>query len=270
MFVRIDENNYTDYIDPVVNGEVKRCAALPRRVPYGALRCAPRSEVKAMSEGEIKDRARYLQQNKSRINDLLDARGIKALDQDGTNFCWTNGPVNTVRAMLCVNNMEYEDLSPASVACRVNGFVNNGGYGTEAMEFITAKGIVPSRLWPNNAINKKYLTQEAVTAAMDYRVVEWRDLQPRNFLLMCTYLVTGTPVTIGLNWWRHQVTAVAVNPDNLDVLVWNSWGADWGENGYGWLSRGKATPDDQCVAQTITLKPAGQTASGILIGQQPA
>lgn len=248
----IHDGNYQDFIDPTVNGEVKACASLERREKFGALPFASPTAATRMSESEIKEKARYLKENKSRISDLIRGMGVKPLDQNGTNFCWANGPVNTVRITRLVNNQPYEDLSPASVACPINGFRNDGGWGTEAMKFITGSGVVPTRLWPNNAIDRKYFTSEAKAEALKYKVIEWDDLPPRDFLMMCTYLVNGIPVTIGLNWWRHQVTAVDVEPDDLSVRVYNSWG-DWSDEGFGLLTRSKATPDDACAARTIVM-----------------
>lgn len=245
--ILIHDDNYTDFIDPVVNGEVKICASLPRKVPFGALPFAREAALTRLPLSEIKDRAAQLKRDKMRISDRIREAGLKPLDQNGTNFCWANGPVNTVRVALMMANQPPVDLSPASVACQINGFRNQGGWGTEAMKWIAEHGVVPAAKWPANAINRQYLTEAAKAEAMNFRITEWDDLPARDLELLWTYLVNGFPVAIGLNWWRHEVTACDYDPDDGTTLIWNSWGPDWGDDGFGKLSESRARPDDACA-----------------------
>ena len=241
----IHDGNYTDFINPTVNGEVKLCSAIPRVVPFGKLGFAAEASVERLSRSRQIELIREAKANKTRVSDRIKRINMRPLDQNGTNFCWANGPVNGVRVVRLLNNQQYEDLSPASVACQINGFRNEGGWGTEAMKFSAEKGAVPTRLWPNNAIDRRYLTPEAKVEAMRFRVTEWDDIPARDAELFRTYLALGYCIAVGYNWWRHEVLACDLEED-MSVRIWNSWG-DWGEDGFGILSASKSIPDDAVV-----------------------
>jgi hypothetical protein len=229
---------------------------LPRdfaKVPLGSIPEASVFGLPLIDEAEWPERIRDMANEQSRLSDIIKSSGMAALNQGQTNFCWANGPVNAVRAIRTVQNQGYIGLSPASVACLINNFRNEGGWGTEALKWIVSNGIVPTDLWPANAINRQYFTAEAKETALKYRVQEWWDLTPRSMKELATCLLMRIPVAIGLNWWRHEVMAVDL-VDKDSILIWNSWGDDWPSSGAGGFSvlRGyKALPDD-AVAPRVT------------------
>lgn len=252
--IYIDDNNAHEFMDVQVDGEWKGRGHIPRdyqKVPYGSV-AAP-FDIPVIPRSEWDARRKQLEDSKSRISDVVKAVGMKSLDQGRTNFCWANGPVNCVRVIRCINNQPFVDLSPASVACPINGFRNEGGWGTEALKRIVSHGVTEARLWPANAIDRQYFTEEAKQNALNYRVSEWYELQPRNLEQLVTCCLLRIPVAIGLNWWRHEVMACDLVENG--VLIWNSWGDSWGDGGFGVLSFSKATPDD-AVAPRVVLAAA--------------
>lgn len=250
----IGDDNYQDYME-APTGFSK--GMMERTAPFGSLPFAAASTMPKIPRSEWSDRIKRMESEQSRLSDLVRGVGMKSLDQNGTNFCWANGPVNCVRIIRCVNNLPFVDLSPASVACPINGFVNQGGWGTEALKYIVEHGIVPVSLWPPNAIDRQYDNAESKESREKFKVTEWDDLPPRDFDLLMTYLFNRIPVAIGLNWWRHEVTAldpVETSPGVFGVRIWNSWSDDWpsaGAGGMSVLTQSKATPDDAVAPRVV-------------------
>lgn len=259
----IDDSNFTQFINPIVNGEKKFCATRPRTEPHGGMYCAPRSTMKKIPRSEFDDRIQYLIDTKSRTSDIIKRSGMKPLDQAWTNFCWMYGPVNALRIIREINNQPYVDLSPASAACQINGFVNEGGWGTDAIKWLAKNGVVPVELWPNNAIDRKYLTPEAKAAAKNFIVEEWDDLTPNDFDLLATYCLMGIPVAIGLDWWGHEVCAcdlVRIEAGGYGIRIYNSWGM-WEQEGFAILRESKAIASDQVAPRVVTQSPLFSTAT---------
>lgn len=198
---------------------------------------------------EWKDRALEMAERKSRIVDLCDAAGLGVKDQGQTNFCWANAPCHALEITRIIQNQPMVKLSPASVACQINGFRNQGGWGEDALRFLVEHGAVPESQWPANAISKKYLTEANKTAAMQYRVTEWWRLEPRNLEQLISCLLLRMTPAVGYTWWGHEVTAVGVtwSGTDFDIDIDNSWGSGWGTNGRGALKGKKRLPDDAVV-----------------------
>lgn len=185
---------------------------------------------------------------------------LKALDvprknQQQTNFCWANGPLHCVEIMRVKNGFKYVELSSASVACRINGFQNRGGYGGEALKHIANEGANTVDQWPNAVISRRYDTSDSRQAAARNRISEWWDMpnSKDRFDIMMTALFLGVPCAIGLNWWGHLVTAIdpiRIEGGHYGALIDNSWGSTWQDKGRIVLAESKATPDD-CVCPRV-------------------
>lgn len=247
----IDDSNYQEYaIDPVVNGELKSRGRKPRdwdRHPYGSV-AAP-FDLPLIPDDEWLDRIKEQEATKSRLSDLLDLVDLGVMDQARTNFCWDFATTHTVETIRVKQNNKLVRLSPASTACKITNFRNNGGWGSEALEYIIEHGCVPQEDWPQAAIDRRYDTPEAWEKAKRYKVTEWWDIEPRNFEQVATCLLLGIPVSAGYDWWGHQVMLLDLIYKNgeFGALIDNSWGTGWGDNGRGILMRNKATPDDACA-----------------------
>ena len=246
----IDDRNFTDYLDPTVNGKSVRRGHKPRdynKQPMGSLggfakgfdlRLIPRSDWPELIERKEREQ--------SRLVDLCDYHGLTVLNQGRTNYCWINAPVHCLEIVRMVQGQNMVRLSPASVGTKIKNFQNRGGWGSEGLEYLVDHGCVPQEQWPPNAIDRKYDTSENDLLRDRYRVTEWYELQPKNFNQLATCLLYGMPVSVGYNWWGHQVTAMDLVQvrGGFGIIIDNSWGEGWENNGRGVLVESKATPDD--------------------------
>jgi hypothetical protein len=205
---------------------------------------------------EMPERIKDMTAQKRWPKDHKKRAGFKSLDQNGTNYCWINAPVQCIHYVRAIQGLEHVQLSPASVGAIIKNYRNVGGWGSEGLAFMTHSGVSPVSMWPANAISRQYDTPASRVERKKYIVDEWWELRARNFQELCTCLLLGFPVAIGLNWWGHEVTACELairgNDPESDILtdIDNSWGG-WGDNGHGLLVRSKATPDDAVVPRVV-------------------
>jgi hypothetical protein len=197
----------------------------------------PRSEWQA--------RIQEMEETKSRISDLIRHKNLPHKDQGRTNYCWINAPVHCVEIVRLQQNQPMVSLSPASAGGPIKNFRNVGGWGLEGLKWLIEHGCVPSSLWPDNAIDRRYYTESNRQVALKYRVDEWVECRPRTIDQMISMLLRRIPGAGGYNWWRHEVTNV--DPVWIDgdaaVRIRNSW-RGWGDNGFGILQGSKMLADD--------------------------
>ncbi len=186
----------------------------------------------------------------SSLNHQIKRWGLPHKMQAKTLYCWGNATVHAVEIVRVVQNQEMVILSPASVCAQIKGYRNVGGWGKEALEWIVKYGAYPVDLWPANAIEKRYKTAEGDLAAARYQVTEWWELRPRNMKEVVSCLLHRIPVSVGYDWWRHQVCAVGVvwKDGRIALLIRNSWP----NQDYTILQGNRMVPDD-AVAPRVAI-----------------
>ena len=248
-----------DDADPLVTGANFGKGRIQRDYvaqPLGFGSGIKRFDLPLIPRSEWDERIEEMTRTQSRLSDFCDAMGVKVKNQQSTNYCWINAPVHCLEIVRAVQGQRYVELSPASVGAKIKNFRNEGGWGTEGLQYLVETGCVPSERWPSNAIDRRYDKASNNDLRELYRVDEWLDLPVGNFDAVATCLLNRIPVAIGLNWWGHEVTAIDLvkldGRGRYGSLIGNSWGEDWGERGRAVLTEEKAKPDD-AVAPTSAV-----------------
>lgn len=245
----IDDSNYKEHCHPIQNGE--------RRF-FGYT--APPDEYKGLGssfsfplipQSEWDDRIKEMEQNQTRISDMLLQLNIPSLDQDSTNYCWCNSITGCIQVIRAQQNQKYVPLSPASVAAPIKNYTNSGGWGGQALDYIVQNGIAAVSEWPANAIQRSYFNPSRASASL-HKVQEYYTLDANSsniFDQVMTMLFMRLPVQLGLSWWSHSVMAcdpVSFGNGQYGVRFRNSWGDSYGSKGFNTLTKSKAIPGDCC------------------------
>jgi hypothetical protein len=140
------------------------------------------------------------------------------------------------------------------VGAKVKGYRAVGGWNIQAVEGINKYGICTSELWPDIAVSKQYDTEASQGNAKLHSLPEFWELPKKNFDVLMSVLLQGMPVGTGLLWWGHAVINCdpIVKDGKYGVRIRNSWGSNWGDNGFGILMEGKATPDEAVGIRTTS------------------
>lgn len=250
----IDDSNYQQWLAPPSGMSLGHVPRDWSKHPYGATPNTAPFALPLIPRGEWKQRIEEKEAKQSTIRHHCERNGLTVLDQNGTNYCWINAPTYAMMIVRMLMGLPTVRLSPASVGAKIKNFRNNGGWGTEGLEYIAEHGLVPQDKWPANAIDRKYDNAESDAERSSYRCLEWWDLKPGNFDQVATCVLQNIPVAIGLNWWSHEITAVGLKYDGGKYLleIANSWSANWESNGFGLLSESKGTPDDAVAPRVAT------------------
>lgn len=196
-------------------------------------------------------RIQELEARKERLSDLMRFNKLPAKNQARLNYCWIFSPTHCLEIMRMLQNQEYVSLSPASAGAQIKNFRNTGGWGREALQWISDKGVCPSAVWPDTALDRGLVTPENAALALNYRTPEWWELRPRNLDEKVSCLLRRIPVSSGYNWWSHQTTSC--DPLWLDgeiaIRDRNQW-PNYGDDNYFVLRGSKMYADDQVAPRT--------------------
>lgn len=177
-------------------------------------------------------------------------------------------------------------FSPAFVYNQINQWGCMGGSSiTDALELMQTSGVATLEAFPYNEADCQLEPNGDVKAsASDYKIAGWKRVEFFNEGLMKTLLVEGNPVVIGMqtdSWFvkldegevyrvasnrrggGHALVVVGYDDRRSAYKVFNSWGTDWGTNGYGWIAydlfvevvrEAYILEDDESVAPKKTKK----------------
>lgn len=140
---------------------------------------------------------------------------------------------------------------------------DSGCHIRDAAKLSASKGVCAEELWPQTDENVlKRPTPACYEDALDHQVTSYWRLQGLDEIKAC--LAEGFPVVLGfyvypscmtdevtrtghipfpscIERYRreplggHAVMAVGYNDDTEEVTIRNSWGVEWGDDGYGYL-----------------------------------
>ena len=224
-----------------------------KSIPLGSLKCAPRLSLPLIDMAEVPQRIADKTAAKTWISDICDLAGLPVKNQQQTNFCWANAPTHCVEIDRVMQGQPVLVLSAASVACQINGFRNEGGSGTDAVQWISKSGVCTDALWPNAAISRQYQTPTATADATNHIITQFFDLDSSNDQEIITCLLNDIPVSVGIPAWGHEVTLTFLTWDSTFHYGFdNSWGTSYGNNGRGVLSRSYSRFDEAIAPGVVT------------------
>lgn len=257
----IDDGNYTAFLNPVVDGEQKMCGTMPRdwnAFPHGSLAHAKPFDLPLIPESQWESLLAAQIAAKAQLSNVRDTgmwgQPIPSRDQNGKGYCWAHSGVSAHLIARARMNLPYVDLSAFAVACMVKGFRDEGGWGSEGIEFQASRGCPTSEFWPQQSMSRSNDSPNTWANSALHKYLDWRDLDPNAMKAqMVTCLLMGFPVVTDFNWWSHSVCTidlVSINP--FRTRIWNSWGDSWSQNGTGVLEGSKAIPDSAWPALVMT------------------
>lgn len=225
--------------------------------PVGYLACARPFDLPLIPESEWEARLQEQKANGTLMdirNRGMNGQPMPSRDQNGKGYCWAHSSTSAAMLARAVNGEPYADLSAYMVACIIKGYRDEGGWGSESLEFIAENGIPTSKFWPQQSMSRSNDTPEMRANAKLHRFTEWMDLDPKNMKAQfITCLLLNIPVVADYNWWSHSVCACALESINpLVGWIWNSWGDSWSQNGMGKLEGSKFIPDAALAARVMT------------------
>jgi len=215
-----------------------------------------------IDESEWDDRYNEFLTQKNSLADQVKTTGWTVFDQGNTNYCWANAVVACLEAARIKQGDPWIRLSSASVAAIIKNFRNQGGWGSEALEFCVERGVATNATWGNAVINPgREAINQADIERPHFKAIEFYELPPDPVDMRKCFmsaLFHGWPCAPGYDWWRHQVAAFA--PWKSPNGVWgstgpNSWAATYGDNGWYYLEGRKSVAQDCICLHSVTPSP---------------
>lgn len=262
----IDDSNWRTKIgdgkEIFVDGEMRYFAAQPRTVPFGGHGFAATftSKFPRIPRSEWPDRIKEQIRLQARVSDYQD---FDPYNQNGTNYCWANGPCQSFTTVRRIQGLPLRIISSASVAAPITRYRNNGGWEADAVEYLLKHGGASVETWPNNAISSRYDNDESRKERESYLALEALDME--NFDDYATAALQTIPCPFAYNWMRHVMMTcdlVEIERGSYGLRIRNSHGHEGAKNKFGFdgytvYREGRGTPDSgMAIFQVKAATPA--------------
>lgn len=290
--VLIGDHNWREHAGHVPEGQSR--GLVPRdyaAYPRGCYAGLAAVDFPTIPRAEWSERVRDKVARKAQLSDILLAKNVPCLDQNGRGYCWAHSTTGAVQAARAVMNEPVVGLSAYSVACKIKNFRDQGGWGAQSAEFIAANGVADETVWPQRAVDRALDNAATWENAKKYRLTaQLADMAAgqydRNltFDQYATCWLLNNPTVDDHNFWGHSIfgcdlvdgaqarsttragSGKLMSLDEFD-LAWgmndpvtagfggrfrNSWGLSYGDRGFGVLTGSKAVPDGGVGVLVVT------------------
>jgi len=173
---------------------------------------------------------------------------LKPHDQDRTNYCWSHATIRTLEAHNAWTRKTGLLFSPESVAVPLTNGRNEGGWPEDAMKRLITHGACRADYWPANDRDIHHAKPGWSENAALHRVK--RFIYVRDFDMQMTCAFHRIALAILLPWWNHavcQLDPLLFDDGTFGLGCDNSYGPDYGENGYFLLTERRGTTDPGAV-----------------------
>jgi len=228
----------------------------PVRYAYGKNPFAKPCEdvFELIPESEWIDRIKERDKDNSwqyEIAKLLDVR-----DQNSLGYCHAYGTIEAAEVSRAIANESYVRLSAESIGGPITSWTNNGADPSDDLQQLIEVGACEEKYMDKSwSLNPNKWKSGWKENRANYRCTEWIDLAVPGKELEAAISATllGFACGLGYAWWSHFVmnglklkvvnaTAKRIY-DKYAMLGRNSWGAQYGEDGFFWLTGSKMVPD---------------------------
>lgn len=221
----VHDGNYQQFINPTVNGEVKRCGTIPRDFsthPEGCYKWAAPPTFPLYPQSDWDKIIADKQAAKAELRDIILKGGpnggpIPPRDQGRRGYCWQHSGVSAMMVWRAIMNLPYADLSAYGPSCRDKNFRDEGGWGAQGVDNLMKWGCPTSATWPQKAVDRSLDNPTTWAEAANYKVTaQWADMSKaqydRNlaFQQYCTLNLSGGPTVDDYNWQAHSVNGLDV------------------------------------------------------------
>ena len=260
----IDDSNWTHYRDMIQTGDNptgKFSGGLIER-NYGEKPLTKRLKatskaIELIPEVEWDERIEEMERTGTQASQLHDYYKLRTFNQNGLGWCWCYGTVKAMQMAYARQGTYVPDLCAASLAAKIKGYQDEGGWAGEAIEGNLKYGCSTTDFWEEHANDRRYDTPEQRENAQLHLIDEYEELPANDFRWVMSAALSGMSFTLGLAWWGHLVCGmdpIRQKNGRYGIRIKNSWGEDWEKNGYGILDQDKAVPMEICVIRS--MKPA--------------
>lgn len=221
--------------------------------PFGS--SAPPKAIRRIPANQRADHYRRQQAEQSSPYHWWQAGGCKILSQGSWGYCWMFGTVGGMQCAYAQTGVTSPHLNAHYPAWLGKNGRNQGGWAGEALGYIERFGVPEYGVFAGKPTNRAaFDRQEVKDNAAKHKAVEFAELPRNDYDALSSVLldpIDPRPVTMGLNWWGHLIVALQWTPDG--ILIANSWGTSWGNQGFGILAPNRSVAFEQIAIERVSL-----------------
>jgi hypothetical protein len=189
------------------------------------------------------------------------------LDQGRSNFCWAHSTAHAVmlaRAAMKLPHVPLSAFGLCHLADPARALGNRGGWCGLSAEAARTKGVPSQATYPQGGVQQSVPASVLADAGKYVVTEDFVDLQQpvwfQNlpFEAVASCLLMCRPCALDFNWWGHSVCGlnlVRVEPGSYGILILNSWGRTWGDQGRAILRGSQARPNGAIAVNLVKATP---------------